>query len=238
MNNKEFDAVILADGDYPTHPIPLSVLASSAPLVCCDGAAMKALENGLSPMAVVGDGDSLPRDMRERLGDKLHIVNEQDYNDLTKATRFAVAKMSKAISPAGGQGSILSIAYIGATGRREDHTLANIFLMPFFLEELGINPTIITDNGYFSVARGTETFSTFPRQQVSIFNISCSRISGSGLKWQTYAYNALWQGTLNEATGSAVTIDADGTYIIFRTFDRKISESEGCRDATCSGRKQ
>lgn len=214
--NKEFDAVILADGDYPTHPIPLSVLASSTQLVCCDGAAIKALENGLSPIAVVGDGDSLPQAIKEKLGDKLHIVSEQDYNDLTKATRYVAAN----IIPRGGAGG-LSIAYLATTGKREDHTLTNIFLMPYYLEELHVQPTIITDYGYFSVAHGTQTFDTFPRQQVSIFNISCSRISGSNLRWKTYPYTALWQGALNEATDTEVTIDADGTYIIFRTFEGK-----------------
>ena len=30
-----------------------------------------------------------------------------------------------------------------------------------------------------------------------------------------------WEGTLNEATGNIVTIDADGVYMVYRTFDKK-----------------
>lgn len=209
-----FDAVVLADGDYPCHPIPSNILSKAARLVCCDGAALKALSHGLSPMAVVGDGDSLPPDMKERLGDRLHIVSEQEYNDLTKATRYVTSHIK----------ANASIGYIAATGKREDHTMANIFLLPFFQEELNVAPTMITDHGYFVTAKGKQTVETFKGQQVSIFNISCTRLSATGLKWCAYPYTAMWQGTLNEATGDTITMDADGTYIIFRTFDKKNTE--------------
>lgn len=209
-----FDAVILADGDYPCHSIPGNILSESKRLVCCDGAAVNALSHYLDPMAVVGDGDSLPSSMKERLGNRLHIVNEQEYNDLTKATRYVTSHIK----------AKASIAYIAATGKREDHTLANIFLLPFFLEELCVKPTIITDHGYFVIAKGKQTIETFKGQQVSIFNISCTRMSATGLRWDTYAYQALWQGALNEATDNTITFDADGIYIIFRTFDKKVIE--------------
>lgn len=209
-----FDAVILADGDYPCHPIPGNILSKSKRLVCCDGAAVNALSHYLDPMAVVGDGDSLPSSMKERLGNRLHIVNEQEYNDLTKATRYVTSHIK----------ANASIAYIAATGKREDHTLANIFLLPFFLEELCVKPTMITDHGYFVIAKGKQTIETFKGQQVSIFNISCTRLSATGLRWDTYAYQALWQGALNEATDNTITFDADGIYIIFRTFDKKVIE--------------
>ena len=102
--------------------------------------------------------------------------------------------------------------------------MANIFLLPFFLEELCVKPTMITDHGYFVIAKGKQTIETFKGQQVSIFNISCTRLSATGLRWDTYAYQELWQGALNEATDNTITFDADGIYIIFRTFDKKVIE--------------
>ena len=36
----------------------------------CDGAGAKAISHGLSPIAVVGDGDSLPISVRDTLGDR------------------------------------------------------------------------------------------------------------------------------------------------------------------------
>ena len=209
-----FDAVILADGDFPTNAIPLGILNKANYLVCCDGAGAKAIEHGIMPTAVVGDGDSLPKDIKSMLGDKFHYVSEQDYNDLTKATRYVLATIPTA----------RRIAYIGATGKREDHTLGNISLMAFYAEEFGITPTLVTDHGSFSVACGKQKFESFEGQQVSIFNLSCSLLSGTGFRWQPYAYKMLWQGTLNEAVGNEVEIDGDGTYMVFRTYQRKINE--------------
>ena len=209
-----FDAVILADGDFPTNAIPLGILNKANYLVCCDGAGAKAIEHGIMPTAVVGDGDSLPQSVREILGERLHIVNEQDYNDLTKATRFVLANIPDA----------KNMAYLATTGKREDHTLGNISLMAFYAEEFGITPTLVTDHGSFSVACGNQKFESFEGQQVSIFNLSCSLLSGTGFRWQPYAYKMLWQGTLNEAVGNEVEIDGDGTYMVFRTYQRKINE--------------
>lgn len=36
------DAIIVANGQFPTHPVPLSLLETGAPVVCCDGAIEKA----------------------------------------------------------------------------------------------------------------------------------------------------------------------------------------------------
>lgn len=203
-----FDAVIVANGDFPSHNIPLDILRNAKCIVCCDGAAIATINHGIMPDAVVGDGDSLPTDIKQKLTNKLHIVSEQDFNDLTKATRYVLASVP----------NVKTIAYLGATGKREDHTLGNIALMPFYVEEFGICPVMITDHGSFVVAAGHQCFSTYLHQQVSIFNISCNNLSGTGLKWQPYAFSQLWQGTLNEALGTEVEIDGDGMYVVFRNF--------------------
>lgn len=200
-----FDAVILADGDFPTHSIPLSILRNARILVCCDGAGAKAIAHGIMPTAVVGDGDSLPENIKNMLGDKFHSVSEQEYNDLTKATRYVLATVPAA----------KRIAYLGTTGKREDHTLGNISLMPFYMEEFGIEPTLVTDYGSFVVANGRQAFETSAGQQVSIFNLSCTHLSGCGFKWKVYPYKMMWQGTLNEATGNSVSLDGDGIYMVF-----------------------
>ena len=209
-----FDAVILADGDFPTNAIPLGILKKANYLVCCDGAGAKAIEHGIMPTAVVGDGDSLSQSVREIFGERLHIVTEQDYNDLTKATRFVLANIPGA----------KNMAYLATTGKREDHTLGNISLMAFYAEEFGITPTLVTDHGSFSVACGKQKCESFEGQQVSIFNLSCSQLSGTGFRWQPYAYKMLWQGTLNEAVGNELEIDVKGTNMVFRTYQRKINE--------------
>ena len=56
-----YDAVILADGDYPEAGLPATVLRNARHVVCCDGAADRYAAHGGTPSAIVGDGDSVSR---------------------------------------------------------------------------------------------------------------------------------------------------------------------------------
>lgn len=210
----DFDAVILAAGDYPTHPIVQGILEHAPYIVCCDGAAQTLINRGYMPHAIVGDGDSLPAHIREQYPHLIHTIHEQEYNDLTKATQFAIKELGT---------SDLRIAYLGCTGLREDHAIGNTFLLSFYLRELHVQPKMLTDYGWFVPAKGTKTFESFPRQQVSIFRVSGSSLTSEGLKWDAYPYNELWQGTLNEALANSFTIHSDGEYIIYRTYEEKIA---------------
>ena len=201
-----FDAVILADGEFPTADIPLQILREAKFLCCCDGAAAKAIAQGFMPDAIVGDGDSLTPEFKTRYAAIIHLESEQEDNDLTKASRFCIAK------------GFRHIAYLAATGKREDHTIGNIFLLPRYVQQFGITPEIYTDHGWFSVINGTTELPSFPGQQVSIFNITGKKVEGEGFTWPPYTYNELWQGTLNEAKSDRILLKTDGIMIVFRTY--------------------
>ena len=197
----DFDAVILANGDFPQAEIPLDLL-SRAPFVCvCDGA----VNHYPLADAIVGDGDSVPENLRDRLIQ----IDEQEDNDLTKATRYCLSK------------GMRRIIYLGATGQREDHTLGNISLIVRYVQEMGIEPLLATDYGWFVVAEGESTFESFKGQQVSIFNMSCNALSSEGLLWQAYPYRHWWQGTLNESASDSFTLKGDSFYLVYRTYQAK-----------------
>ena len=205
-----FDAVILCDGDFPKSAIPLAILRHASYVCCCDGATAQCVAHGITPQAIVGDGDSLTEELKKRFADRLHLVSEQEDNDQTKATRFCMEQGMK------------RIAYIGSTGRREDHTLGNIALLARYYAAFHLEVTMITDYGYFVATSGRQRFESFPRQQFSIYNIGgSSRLEGKGLKWLPYAYKELWQGTLNEALDGEVELDADSAYLVYATFEAK-----------------
>lgn len=206
---ENYDAVILAAGDYPSHPIPLRILNSAKFVCCCDSAAVEYIRRGGKPDAIVGDGDSLPQALKERYREIWHQVEEQADNDQTKATRFCA-----------GMG-LRKIAYVGATGRREDHTLGNISLMARYPHDYGVQPTMFTDYGFFKPCLDSITIATSPGLQVSVFNLAATEISAKGLKWPTFAFTEWWQGTLNEATGDTVRIESDGDVVVFVTYDKK-----------------
>ena len=197
----DFDAVILANGDFPQAEIPLDLL-SRAPFVCvCDGA----VNHYPLADAIVGDGDSVPENLRDRLIQ----IEEQEDNDLTKATRYCLSK------------GMRRIIYLGATGQREDHTLGNISLIVRYMQEMVVEPLLATDYGWFVVAEGESSFDSFKGQQVSIFNMTCNALSSEGLLWQAYPYRQWWQGTLNEAAGDSFTLKGDGLYLVYRTYQAK-----------------
>ena len=59
------EAVILANGEYPSHPLPLQMLENAEFVVCCDGAANEYILRGHTPDVIIGDGDSLSPEYKE-----------------------------------------------------------------------------------------------------------------------------------------------------------------------------
>ena len=202
---EEFDAVIVANGQFPTHAIPLDILMGARHIVCCDGAISPLRMEGLGEALVIGDGDSVPDEFRDRL----ICIEEQDDNDLTKATRYCLSQ------------GWHRLAYLGATGLREDHTLGNISLLMRYFREMDVDGTMFTDHGFFTPAYGRRTFSAMKGQQVSIFNFGCHQLSSEGLRWDCYDFDQWWQGTLNEALAATFSISADSYYLVYQTYEPK-----------------
>ena len=88
--------VILAAGDFPTHPVPLQALREADFVVCCDSAygTVKDGRLGIGDYVVVGDGDSLSEADKAALGNRWIEVGEQDYNDLHKAMEYATKQFT------------------------------------------------------------------------------------------------------------------------------------------------
>ena len=57
-------AVILDNGEWCAMETVKEWVSKAAYTVCCDGAAEKAFASGISPNAIVGDGDSLSEESR------------------------------------------------------------------------------------------------------------------------------------------------------------------------------
>ena len=205
MKNDMFDAVIVAGGEFPISRQPLEILNSAQYVVCCDGAADRYIATGRVPDAIVGDGDSISAINREKYAHLLHIITEQESNDQTKAVRYLMKKGKR------------NIAIVGATGRREDHTIGNISLLIEYARA-GCNVCSFTDHGVFIPGCGTTTHQCRKGGQVSIFSITAKDLSAEGLLYPIYDFNNWWQGTLNECTGEEFTIKANGEYLLFINY--------------------
>lgn len=199
--------VVLADGEYPGDGIPAAILAKASRVVCCDGAADTFTAHGGKPYAIVGDGDSVSEATRARFSGILFLSSEQESNDLTKACRFCT------------EHGMNEITILGATGRREDHTIGNISLLADYVRTA--ETRIVTPTGVFNAIHGPASFSSCPRQQVSIITIgTTTKVRVKNLKYTPPADGlcSWWRGTLNEAKGDCFEIYTDGPTIIFRAF--------------------
>ena len=200
--------VIVADGAFPQHQVPLELLRKAATIVCCDGACEKLLQHGFVPHHIVGDMDSISLALQQRFAAILHHFPDQETNDLTKAVKFCIAQGCDALD------------IVGATGGREDHSIANIALLADYATE--ISAKIVSDTGIFTPLLSSATLHSFAGQKISVFCLTPeTRITAQGLQYPLHnvIFNSWWKGTLNVATGNKIHLQFDaGKVIVFQTI--------------------
>ena len=135
-------------------------------------------------------------------------LQDQDENDLRKAILWAENE------------GINEASIIGATGKRDDHSLANIFTLLEFPTSLKC--TLITDHGYFSSVEGTVELQSFKGQQISLFSTDPDiEITSTNLKYylNSKKLNALYSGSLNETTSATFTLSlSHGKILVYQVF--------------------
>ena len=195
--------VIVADGSFPRHDIPLGYIRNAERVVCCDGSAENLIKGGYIPDAIVGDMDSLDESIAGRFNDRIFRDESQDTNDLTKAVTWCSERGYK------------ELIIVGATGNREDHTIGNISLLAEYVKEVKVK--MVTDTGILMALTESSVVSSFPGQQVSIFAIETeTEITSHGLRYhlERKKLTNWWSATLNESTGDSFSLEFDGGRII------------------------
>ncbi len=200
--------VIVADGTFPTHPVPLEILRNAATIVCCDGACEKLTLHGFTPQYIIGDMDSIPVALQQRFADRLYPLADQETNDLTKAVNFCLENGCETLN------------ILAATGGREDHCIGNIALLADYAEKLQVR--MISDTGTFTPLLKSASIHSFSGQKVSVFCITPNtQIISQGLKYplREVVFDSWWKGTLNEASGNTIDLQfAAGKLIVYQTF--------------------
>lgn len=156
-------------------------------------------------MWFVGDGDSLSTEYHKRFSPIIHRYPIRKRTTRLKPSRYLQKR------------GFRRIAIVGATGKREDHTLGNISLLLDYMKS-GMEVRTITDYGVFVPAKDTQTFAAHPGQQISIINFGAKGLQGEGLVYPLSDFTNWWQGTLNEATSDEFTIHCTGEYLVFLAF--------------------
>jgi thiamine pyrophosphokinase len=221
MNLADSIIVIVADGSFPRHRVPLAAIDEADFIVCCDGAASSLVEYGKEPAVIIGDLDSIDPELAERFSDRIVEDSDQETNDLTKAVHWSVARGAR------------EVIIVGATGKREDHTLGNISLLADYGKLVEVK--MLTDTGtIFPVFGDSDSegshrqpatskrqpatsrhslrnwiIETYPGQRISVISIdSNTRLTASGLRYpvEDLLLESWWTATLNTATGDRVIL--------------------------------
>lgn len=196
--------VILANGQFPSHPIPLQHLSHAKTLVCTDGSYHHLSERGLEPTHIIGDMDSI-RKHQVRAPDSLMHVDNQNNTDMAKALDWCVAKQIK------------QVTLLGSTGLREDHHLTNLLLMAHYRQQIDLQA--ITDHCVITCIEGTRTLESHPGQIVSLIAVQGSpRITTQQLQYPLTAQvlSDASHGISNLSVASHITITTDGPLFVFQ----------------------
>jgi thiamine pyrophosphokinase len=128
--------LIVAGGDPPGGNLLTKLAQQAGTIIAADKGAAYCLEAGVTPHLVVGDMDSAPAGLQERLQDLGVEVKRfsphKDYTDTRIALDEAVSRGAK------------DVEIVGAMGGRFDHELANVHLLKRGLDA-GLTIRIISE---------------------------------------------------------------------------------------------
>lgn len=190
--------VILAAGEFPRRGgVAWNLLANSRLVVACDSAADAYRRRfGKSADYIVGDMDSV------RSVGSAEVVRDTDQNtnDLTKAIEFCRSRGWR------------DIVIVGATGKREDHSIGNVF------RALDAMVPVVTDYGVFHPFVGKAMFGTAAGAAVSVFApYPGTKMTSRGLVWplDEVAFENLYVATLNRASAKRITLTTTRPACVF-----------------------
>lgn len=132
-------------------------------------------------------------------------VTEQDSNDLSKALRFVLSTYR----------DITSITILGATGRREAHTIGNLSLLMeyekrYHFWEKGIETQMVSDYSTAFAVGDSCRLQVGEGRAVSLFTCDPSlKVRSEGLEWplDEVVFDNWWRATLNRATADEIVLN-------------------------------
>ena len=204
-------AVIVGNGQFPKKEYPLYLLESADYVICCDGALDTYLRhfrgrNLRRPDVVVGDMDSLSKNTAERFRGIAVKIDEQETNDQSKAFHYILEHFP----------DVDTIHILGATGKREDHTIGNLSLLMEYAREMRrqdcgrtVSVDIVSDWSTAFAITDSCTLDVGEGRSVSIICPDNSlNIKSEGLVWPTdnVVFDNLWQTTLNRASADRISL--------------------------------
>lgn len=197
-------AVIIGGGTFPRGEFPRYLISSADVVICCDSAVVTYLRHfpDRMPDMVIGDMDSIPAAFLRKYKGPWKQVADQQTNDQTKAFNYLIDNWC----------GLSRITFIGAVGRRADHTIANLSLLTDYATVLDSSPIIesVSDSEIVFPMLDSGEFSCGQGRGVSIFTPDPTlRIKSYGLQWPTEGVrlDSWWKASLNRACCDIVKLE-------------------------------
>jgi thiamine pyrophosphokinase len=185
--------ITLIGGADPALDILTVALKYTDTVVCADGGADTALWAELSPIAVIGDMDSISDAAKEAYSDILHPITEQDSTDFDKALRHLDTPL---------------VLGVGFSGARLDHELGSMTVLVRHPDRRCI---LIGEDTIVLLCPPEITLDVPEGSPVSLYPMADVGCDSEGLHWSTDGLRFAPDtrvGTLNKATGP-VTLRPD-----------------------------
>ena len=193
------NVLIAANGTWPNQAIWKPLVDCSDIVIGCDGAIVQLLQNDIIPDFIVGDLDSIPREIDmsqlEQLGIAVIPILDQDSNDLAKAINYC------------NNLGATKIDVVGIEGGRLDHQIGAYFS----LCEQESNAILQLNNWTARLvpSEGLVLDSIEKRKNISLFAIGTVKgVTLSGVKWTLNNEDLLpgTNGLHNESIGGEIKI--------------------------------
>lgn len=203
-------ALILANGEPPRKRQLLELLTRCQLFVCADGGANTAAKLGLKPDAIVGDLDSIHAETLAKFQRvPMHEERDENSTDLEKAITWTIKQKYE------------QIVVVGAAGKRLDHTIGNLGVLPKFYPDAVI--TMVDDVGEVVYVGREHSFEAPLHSVVSLLPLTrCEGITTKGL---AYALDnealelGVREGTSNVVVANPVVIKVKkGNLLLYKHF--------------------
>lgn len=171
--------VIIAHGSADSGKVIVRECRDAELIICADGGAEYAMQNSIIPNILIGDLDSIDKDVLEYFLEKNVRIEkypvEKDYTDTEICIEKAVTLGARVI------------CIISGVGGRIDHSLGNIFLLSNMADK-GISSYIATDNEYIYLCREEIEIEGNIGDTISIIPLRAAAVGlyTSGLKYSLF----------------------------------------------------
>ncbi len=170
------ECTIVASGKFENTPQIIKLIKNSECIICADGGARHLRTLNIVPDILIGDFDSItPEDITFLTSESIKTISfpsKKDKTDTELCIDWAIEHGAN------------SITLIGVTGTRQDHTLANIFLLKKMALKK-VKGKIIDKNNEIQIAVDKLVIKGNPRDFLSLIPIS-DRVRGIKLKGLEY----------------------------------------------------